>query len=103
MSKMSALEAFKIKIVLQDMNEKLNYLETLRNNMGEEMAEMMSEEITKVMDEQRQIEMEYARLVQQRDQLKGITNKNQLEETKKDIMRVAKDLKDSTKKLCRQL
>ena len=30
--------------------------------------------------------MEYARLVQQRDQLKGITNKHKLEETKRDIM-----------------
>jgi hypothetical protein len=46
------------------MIEKLNYLEQLKNNMGEEMAEMMSEEITKVMEEQRQIEAEYARLVQ---------------------------------------
>lgn len=63
MSKMAALEAFKIKIVLQDMNEKLNYLEMLKNNVGEEMAEMMSDEITKVMDEQRSIEGEYARLV----------------------------------------
>lgn len=68
------------------MIEKLNYLEMLKNNMGEEMAEMMSEEITKVMEEQRQIEAEYARLVQQRDQLKGITNKQRLEETKQDIM-----------------
>jgi len=75
----------------------------LKNNMGEEMAEMMSEEITKVMEEQRQIEAEYARLVQQRDQLKGITNKQRLEETKQDIMKIAKDLKESTKKLCRQL
>jgi len=33
------------------MTEKLNYLSRLKNNMGEEMAEMMSEEITKVMDE----------------------------------------------------
>ena len=49
------------------MNEKLGYLEQLKNNMGEEMAEMMSEEITKVMEEQRNIEFEYARLVQQRD------------------------------------
>lgn len=68
------------------MNEKLNYLEMLKNNVGEEMAEMMSDEITKVMDEQRSIEMEYARLVQQRDQLKGITNKHRLEETKDEIM-----------------
>ena len=50
------------------------------------MAEMMSEEITKVMDEQRNLEVEYARLVQQRDQLKGINNKQKLLETKEQIM-----------------
>jgi hypothetical protein len=42
------------------MNEKLDYLDKLKNNMGEEMAEMMSEEITKVMDEQKEIETKYA-------------------------------------------
>jgi ribonucleotide reductase beta subunit family protein with ferritin-like domain len=67
------------------MMEKLTYLEQLKNNMGEEMAEMMSEEITKVMEEQRNIEAEYARLVHQRDQLKGITNKQRLVETKNEI------------------
>ena len=46
---------------------KLQYLDQLKNNQGEEMAEMMSEEITKVMDEQRDLELEYAQLVQQRD------------------------------------
>ena len=85
------------------MNEKLNYLEMLKNNVGEEMAEMMSDEITKVMDEQRSIEQEYARLVEQRDQLKGITNKHRLEETKNDILNIANELKGSTRKLCRQL
>ena len=45
------------------MIDKLSFLEVLKNNIGEEMAEMMSEEITKVMDEQRELEMEYARLV----------------------------------------
>ena len=50
------------------------------------MAEMMSEEITKVMDEQRDLEIEYAELVQQRDQLKGISNKMKLLETKEGIM-----------------
>ncbi len=67
------------------MTQKLEFLDKLKNNMGEEMAEMMSEEITKVMDKQREIEEEYAQLVHQRDQLKGITNKHRLEETKKDI------------------
>ena len=62
------------------MVEKLNYLDQLKNNMGEEMADMMSEEITKVTEEQ------HAQLVEQHDQLKGITNKHRLEETKEDIM-----------------
>ena len=46
----------------------------------------MSEEITKVMEEQRNLELEYARLVQQRDQLKGISNKAKLKETRDQIM-----------------
>ena len=50
------------------------------------LEEMMSEEITKVMDEQRDLEIEYAELVQQRDQLKGISNKMKLLETKEGIM-----------------
>jgi hypothetical protein len=33
------------------MISKLTYLDNLKNNMGEEMAEMQSEEISKVMDE----------------------------------------------------
>jgi hypothetical protein len=88
MSKIQALDAYKVSIVLKgvscstittffflttkifqkrqlyvtiylmcfQMNEKLEYLDKLKNNMGEEMAEVMSEEITKVMDEQRDIE-----------------------------------------------
>ena len=50
------------------------------------MAETMSQEITKVMDEQSALEAEYAELVQQRDQLKGISNKQKLLETKEGIM-----------------
>jgi ribonucleotide reductase beta subunit family protein with ferritin-like domain len=64
------------------MTEKLNFLDKLKNNMGEEMAEMMSEEITKVMDEQREIEQRYAKLITERGELKGISNKLKLYETK---------------------
>jgi hypothetical protein len=45
------------------MTEKLEYLDKLKNNMGEEMAEMMSEEITKVMDEQRKMQERYSQLI----------------------------------------
>jgi hypothetical protein len=68
------------------MTEKLDYLDKLKNNMGEEMAEMMSEEITKVMDEQRDMEQTYARLITERGELKGISNKHKLHETKHKIL-----------------
>ena len=68
------------------MTEKLDYLDKLKNNMGEEMAEMMSEEITKVMDEQRDMEQTYARLITERGELKGISNKHKLHETKQSIL-----------------
>lgn len=48
------------------MTDKLEYLDKLKNNMGEEMAEMMSEEITKAMDEQREMEQTYAKLITER-------------------------------------
>ena len=67
------------------MIQKLDYLGKLKNSMGEEMAEMKSEEITKVMNEQRDLEQEYAALITQRGQLKGISNKAKLDQTKKEI------------------
>jgi hypothetical protein len=96
------------------MIEKLSYLQNLKNSMGEEMAEMMSEEITKVMDEQKYLEEQYAALIIQRGQLKGISNKAKLTEVKKEIevsfnntltlsQKIANELKLSTVKLVRQL
>lgn len=67
------------------MTEKLDYLDKLKNNMGEEMAEMMSEEITKVMNEQRSMEQEYARLIGERSTLQGISNKAKLQQTLNQI------------------
>jgi ribonucleotide reductase beta subunit family protein with ferritin-like domain len=67
------------------MTEKLEYLDKLKNNMGEEMAEMMSEEITKVMNEQRNMETTYAKLITERGQLKGISNKHKLLDTVQQI------------------
>ena len=67
------------------MTEKLDYLDKLKNNMGEEMAEMMSDEITKVMGEQKDMEQTYARLITERGQLKGISNKQRLHDTMNQI------------------
>jgi hypothetical protein len=61
------------------MVEKLSFLDFLKTNMGDEMAESMSDEITKVMDQQSGLETDYANLVTLRGQLKGISNKHKLE------------------------
>jgi len=103
MTKISALEAYKISIVLEEFVQKLTFLDLLKANMGDEMSENQSEEITKAMDEQRRLEEKYAQLVQKRGQLKGLSQKGELSETKGAILQVSKDLKQSTKKLMRQL
>ena len=67
------------------MIEKLEILDKLKSSMGDEMAESMSEEITKAMNGQRDLETKYADLVVLRGQLKGISNKHKLKQTKEDI------------------
>ena len=54
--------------------------------MGDEMSEENSEEITKAMDQQRQLEIQYANLVTRRGMLKGISQKNELQQTKDEIL-----------------
>jgi hypothetical protein len=78
MNKLSALEQLKVNVVIADGIKKLRFLSTLKSTGGSEMAEMMSEEISRVMTEQRELEMEYARLVQKRGELKGLSNKQEL-------------------------
>lgn len=103
MNKLGALDSYKISVILECSLEKLSYLDMLKSNMGDEMAEMMSQEITRVMEQQRKLEKDYASLVTLRSELKGLSNKHKLQEIRGEILRVAKELKDSTRTLCRQL
>ena len=59
--------------MLEELTQKLTFLDMLKANMGDEMSENQSEEITKAMDEQRRLEEKYAMLVQRRGQLKGLS------------------------------
>jgi hypothetical protein len=51
MNKLSALDSYKVSVILEGQLEKLSYLDALKSNMGDEMAEMMSQEITRVMEQ----------------------------------------------------
>ena len=64
---------------------------------------MMSEEISRVMGEQRALERQYASLIQKRGELRGLSKKEELENTKNEILKVSKQLKESTRALCRVL
>ncbi len=99
MNKLTALETFKIDVIFQETIQKLHFLDSLKSNMGTEMSEMMSEEISRVMTEQRNLEKKYARLGQQRAQLKGLKNKDKLQEVIEEIKDTARQLKESTKAL----
>lgn len=103
MTKLAALETFKLDVVIQETIDKLNFLDTLKSNMGQEMSEMMSEEISRVMTEQVNLEKKYAMLGQKRATLKGLKNKQKLSDTLGEIKQTAQDLKESTKALCRVL
>lgn len=103
MNKLTALETFKVDVVVQETIDKLHFLDTLKSNMGSEMSEMMSEEISRVMTEQRNLEKKYAMLGQKRAQLKGLKHKQELKDTIEEIKDTAKDLKESTRALCRVL
>ena len=47
----TALESYKISIVLEDFVQKLSFLDVLKSNAGEEQNEQVADEITKAMDE----------------------------------------------------
>lgn len=77
MNKISALEAYKISIVLEDVSyniylqfvqfvQKLTFLDLLKQDLGDEMSDQQSDEITKAMNEQRSLEQQYAMLVTKR-------------------------------------
>lgn len=85
---------------MEDFTKKLAFLDNLKTNDGE-MAEQVSEEITKAMGEQKNLENKYGMLVTRRGQLTGLRNKEELKQTKEDLMKVTKQLKNSTKWLCR--
>lgn len=103
MNKLTALETFKVDVVVQETIDKLMFLDTLKSNKGQEMSEMMSEEISRVMTEQRNLEKKYARLGEMRSKLKGLSNKEELKKTLEEIKQTSKELKESTRALCRVL
>eukprot|EP01017_Pseudomicrothorax_dubius_P002383 TRINITY_DN10048_c0_g3_i1.p2 TRINITY_DN10048_c0_g3~~TRINITY_DN10048_c0_g3_i1.p2 ORF type:complete len:381 (-),score=148.21 TRINITY_DN10048_c0_g3_i1:1825-2967(-) len=99
-SNLPPLEVLKANAHLEEAILKLRFLNFV-NNKDDTSSELAGFEINKLLKEQARLEKEYAELLRQRALLKGITNKSKADEVQKKIEGTARDLKESTKKLCR--
>ena len=63
----------------------------------------LGDEISRIIEEQRKLEARYEELIALRSQLKGLANKAKWKENQDEINRVAQELRQSTKLLCRNL
>ncbi|EAR99234.1 hypothetical protein TTHERM_00625950 (macronuclear) [Tetrahymena thermophila SB210] len=97
---MNQIDAHKLTIILRDATERLTFLDTI-NRQDDLSSELAGYEISKLLKKQKNLENQYADLVQLRTSLTGIQNKKNLIETQTKIVDVAQNLKESTKKLCR--
>lgn len=99
-SSIGQIDAVKIKAHLEDANTKLHFLSHI-NSKNDASSELAGFEINKLLKEQTRLEGEYANLLTLRSTLKGITNKRKADQVQEQIQGAARDLKESTKKLCR--
>ncbi len=63
----------------------------------------LGDEISRIIEEQRNLEARYEELIGQRNQLKGLSNKQRWKENQDEINSITQELRQSTKILCRNL
>lgn len=97
---MDNVDTLKYTAILSEHVQQLKFL-GLINTQDDASSELAGYEISKLLNEQRKLESSYADLIQRRSTLVGIANKKNLLLIQKDISEVAKNLKESTKKLVR--
>ncbi|KAM3128663.1 hypothetical protein pb186bvf_019231 [Paramecium bursaria] len=97
---MNQIDQHKLVFVLKDCTQRLQFIGTLTRD-NDISSELAGYEQSKLLTDQQHLEETYAKLVGLRSTLLGITNRTQLHQTQDQIKQVAKNLKESTKKLCR--
>mmetsp|Transcript_43522 Transcript_43522/g.137687 ORF Transcript_43522/g.137687 Transcript_43522/m.137687 type:complete len:377 (-) Transcript_43522:4858-5988(-) len=84
--------------------EKLGILASLTSDFhNEELGSMLGEEISRIMQDQRSLERRYEELIQERRNMKGISNRMKYQANENEIQQVAQSLRQSTKVLTRNL
>ncbi len=94
------IDNMKICFVIEEAIDKITFLSKI-NESEDNSSELAGFEINKLLKEQKKLEDQYAVLIKQRSQLKGIANRLDLKQVEDKIKEVSRRLKESTKKLCR--
>lgn len=94
------IDSFKLEFLLEDAVTKIAFLGKI-NESEDNSSELAGFEINKLLKEQTKLEQDYANLIKQRSQLKGISNREEHKKVEEKITNVSRSLKENTKKLCR--
>ncbi|KAJ0402865.1 hypothetical protein P43SY_000479 [Pythium insidiosum] len=92
--KLTPTESLRACGILEEALEKLSFLGSITPDIlqhREELSQIVGEEISRIIQEQRQLEAKYEKLISQRSILK------------REIQEVSRQLRESTKSLCRNL
>jgi len=106
MHKLTAVEAFRAQVLLEESLKKLFFLTSISTNASvhrDELTQFMGDEISRIIQEQRDLEKKYEELIAERGALKGLCNKKMFKEVQVQIQDVAHKLRESNKSLCRNL
>ena len=94
------VDSFKLEYLLNEAIHKIVFLGKI-NESEDNSSELAGFEINKLLREQSRLEQEYAELIKQRSELKGIKNREAHKKVEEKISQVSRSLKENTKKLCR--
>lgn len=94
------LENLKLISVIEEVEDKFELLGLL-NEREDNNSELAGFEINKLLKEQSKLERRYNDLIQAKNKLQEVENREKLENLKLEIEDIGHSLKESTKKLCR--
>ena len=102
MYKLSAVEAVRTQVLLEDSLKKLQFLSALNvvnagnsSKNAEELTQFMGDEISRIIKEQKDLEKSYEDLLHQRGALKGLLHKKEFADVQNKIQDVRRAEHDS--------
>ena len=105
-NRLNPIEAERIAAIIEDTTEKLNFLDSVTPDVlqhRDELSKFIGDEIKKTMSEQRMLEAQYKRLIEERSSMKGGSSKTRYKQIQEEIQDVSRALKESTTNLVRNL